>query len=325
MSHHYSGPDFGFPWGDARLDLTDIYAFPKPDDTAKSILIMNVHPSSTLTQPEERTTAEPFAPNAMYEFKIDTNGDAIADIAYRVRVSRSPGGDQTATLFCVVGAQAVGTGDDGQIIVDRAPVSTGQDAQITEGGDHRFFAGWRSEPFFFDTLGAVNNLQFTGSDFFADKNVCSIVLELPNSVLGSKPVGVWARTPDNSSGTWVQAERGARPQQAVFLTGSERGNYNAGEPVDDARFIGVFAHSLEHTGGYSPEEAARVAGTLLPDIMRYDATRPASFPHNGRGLADDAADAFIAILTNGKITGDRVGPHGDLLSEFPYVGPPHSV
>jgi hypothetical protein len=29
MSHHYSGPDFGFPHGDARLDFTDLYAFPK--------------------------------------------------------------------------------------------------------------------------------------------------------------------------------------------------------------------------------------------------------------------------------------------------------
>jgi hypothetical protein len=28
MSHHYSGPDFGFPHGDARLDFTDLYAFP---------------------------------------------------------------------------------------------------------------------------------------------------------------------------------------------------------------------------------------------------------------------------------------------------------
>ena len=46
MSHHYSGPDFGFPHGDARLDLTDLYAFPKPGDAGKSILIMNVHPSA---------------------------------------------------------------------------------------------------------------------------------------------------------------------------------------------------------------------------------------------------------------------------------------
>jgi hypothetical protein len=41
MSHHYSGPDFGFPHSDARLDLTDLYAFPKPGDAGKSILIMS--------------------------------------------------------------------------------------------------------------------------------------------------------------------------------------------------------------------------------------------------------------------------------------------
>jgi len=29
MSHHYSGPDWRFPLGDARLDLTDLYPFPK--------------------------------------------------------------------------------------------------------------------------------------------------------------------------------------------------------------------------------------------------------------------------------------------------------
>jgi hypothetical protein len=27
VSHHYSGPNIGFPRGDARLDLTDLYAF----------------------------------------------------------------------------------------------------------------------------------------------------------------------------------------------------------------------------------------------------------------------------------------------------------
>ena len=30
MSHHFSGPNFGFPRGDARLDFADLYAFPKP-------------------------------------------------------------------------------------------------------------------------------------------------------------------------------------------------------------------------------------------------------------------------------------------------------
>jgi hypothetical protein len=136
MSHHYSGPDFGFPYGDARLDFTDLYAFPKPGQASKSILIMNVHPSAVVNPPGS-TSGAPFLPEALYELKVDTDGDAIADIAYRV---------------------------------------------------------------------------------------C-----------------------------------------------------------------------------------------------------PASFPTNGRTLTDDAADAFLAIFTNGKVTGDRVGPHGDLLNEFPYLGSPHNA
>jgi hypothetical protein len=330
MSHHYSGPDWGFPHGDARLDLTDLYAFPKPGHAAKSILIMNVHPSVG-ENPPGPTTADPFAPEALYELKIDTDGNAVADIAYRVRFSSSEGGAQTATLRRVEGAQAAGTGDGGQAIVERAPVSTDREVRVTEAGDYRFFAGWRSDPFFFDRRGALNNLQFTGDDFFADKDVCSIVLEVPTSALRPREVGLWHRTlvpADGASGGWVQAERGARPLQLFLvlgLTGAERDAYLAGEPADDARFVAGFAHALEHTGGYTPEEARRVAGTLLPEILSYDPTRPASFPDNGRTLTDDAADAFLAVLTNGKVTTDKVGPHGDLLAEFPYLGPPHNA
>jgi Domain of unknown function (DUF4331) len=324
MSHHYSGPDFGFPHGDARLDLTDLYAFPKPGEADKSILIMNVHPSAVVDPPRP-TTAEPFSPEALYELKIDTDGDTVADIAYRVRFSSSEDGSQTATLRYVEGAQAAGTGDGGQVIVKAAPVSTGQDGHVTESSGYRFFAGWRSDPFFFDTKGVLNNLQFTGEDFFADKDVCSIVLEVSNSVLGPRRVGLWARTLDGAGGGWIQADRGALPAQAVFLVGAERDAYLAGEPADDARFVPVFAHTLEHAGGYAPEEARRVARTLLPDMLSYDPTRPASFPSNGRTLTDDAADAFLAVFTNGKVTGDRVGPHGDLLVEFPYLGSPHNA
>jgi hypothetical protein len=213
------------------------------------------------------------------------------------------------------------------VIVEGAPVSSDRDreARVTGAGDYRFFAGWRSDPFFFDPMGAINNLQFTGADFFADKDVCSIVLEVPNSALGNKEVGLWVRTLDGASGSWVQADRGARPAQSVFLPGDDRDAYIAAEPSGDARFIPTFAHSLEHAGGYSPEEARRVAGMLLPDILRFDPTRPASYGKNGRLLTDDVSDHFLSILTNGKITTDKVGPHSDLLSEFPYLGPPHKA
>jgi hypothetical protein len=322
MSHHYSGPDFGFPHGDARLDLTDLYAFPKPGDPSKSILIMNVHPAVGANPPGP-TTDVAFSPDAIYELKIDTNGDNVADIAYRVRITSSQGGAQTATLRRVEGAQAAGIGDDGRIIVEGVPVSTETETQVAEAGDHCFFIGWRSDPFFFDVNGALNNLQFTGTDYFADADVCSIVLEVPNSALSTKKMGLWARTIDGTTGKWVQADRGARPNQTPFLAGEQNAAYLAAEPTDDARFIPVFAHALEHTGGYAPAEATRVAGTLLPDVLHYDPTRPASFPDNGRALTDDVVDFFLPLLTNGKVTRDNVGPHTDLLTSFPYVGSPH--
>jgi hypothetical protein len=264
MSHHYSGPNIGFPPGDARLDLTDLYAFPKPGDSGKS---MNFHPSVGLNPPGP-TTTEPFAPEARYELEIDTDADAVADIRYEVSFASVEGGAQAAP----------GTG--GKVIVEGVPVSTGREAYVTQAGDHRFLAGWRSDPFFFDVLGTINQFQFTTGDFFLDKDTCSIALEVPNCFLGPKEIGVWARTlipKDSTGGGWIQAE------------------------------------------------AKQVAGRLLPDLLRYDPKRPASFPDNGRALSDDVSDLFLAILTNGKVTGDNVGSHHDLLDDFPYLGSPHII
>src|SRR5258705_13917326 len=165
MSHHYSGPDTSFPHGDARLDLTDLYAFPKPGSAGMSILTMNVHPSSGFN-PLGPTRQDPFAADALYENKIDTNGDNVADIAYSVRFSPFTDGAQTATLRRVEGAQAAGAYDGGQIIVEGPPGSMGRWARITEAGDHRFYAGWRSDPFFFRGLGAFNNFLFNCTDAF---------------------------------------------------------------------------------------------------------------------------------------------------------------
>src|SRR4029078_11603810 len=97
MSHHASRPHLHFPRGDARLDMTDLYIFTKPGDPNKSILILNVHPSFRLDSPEP-TTSEPFKTGALYEFKIDTNGDAVADLGCSVQFASLGDGTQTATV-----------------------------------------------------------------------------------------------------------------------------------------------------------------------------------------------------------------------------------
>ena len=147
MSHHYSGPEFSFPRGDARLDLCDLFAFPKPGDANTSVLIMDAHPSMGINPPGP-TSPEPFAPEAIYELKIDTDGDHVADIAYRARFTSVGGNNQTASVCRVTGSDAVGIDGDGELVVEDAPVSLGSDPGIVASDGYRFFAGWRSDPFF---------------------------------------------------------------------------------------------------------------------------------------------------------------------------------
>ena len=187
MSDHWDAPGMKPPNMDARIDICDIYAFQKPKDVNKSVLVFNVNPVAP-------TYADSFASEAVYELKVDTNEDAVADIAYRFTFSPKEDGIQKAKVRRVSGEQAKGNANDGEVIFQDVPVAFGEEATIADAGQYRFFAGIRSDPFFFDLEGMKNDMQFTGADTFMDKNVFSIVLEMPNSALGSNPkLGIWFR------------------------------------------------------------------------------------------------------------------------------------
>src|SRR5437870_694428 len=110
MADHLDAPGLMSPNMDARIDVTDIY-----------------------------------------ELKIDTNGDAVADIAYRVRFSDPALGPQTAMVHRATGAAAAGANDGGPIIVNGALVDLAKTSTptITSSGGYKFYAGIRSDPFFF--------------------------------------------------------------------------------------------------------------------------------------------------------------------------------
>src|SRR4051794_24741928 len=91
-------------------------------------------------------------PSRRHQLPRIPHGDAIADIACRVRFSPFEGGAQTAIVRRIDGPQAAGTGDGGQAIVEGAPVSMGRVARVTEAGDagaryprKRSFSSARSE------------------------------------------------------------------------------------------------------------------------------------------------------------------------------------
>jgi len=335
MADHLDAPGLMSPAMDARVDITDHYAFQKPGDSSKTILILNVNPLAP-------THADEFRHDALYETLVDTNGDARPDISFRYRFTRKHEGRQFARVTrAVMGDAELEEGHvheelETEVLVEHAPVSFGTEAHITHGEDGvRFFAGFRSDPFFFDLLGFLNGLKFTGSDFFVDKNVFGMALEMPNRLLGENPkIGVWTRTlvpmtlqPDHLA----QVDQMGRPAiNTVFNHKDDKNTFNVTQPADQRTaktmtgqtFLEVFTLELEALGGYSPTQADQIAKILLPDILTFDFSSSAGFL-NGRRLQDDVIDISLNLVTNGKIKGDGVGPHTDYLSEFPYLGRPH--
>jgi hypothetical protein len=232
---------------------------------------------------------------------------------------------------------------------------------VATAGAYRFFAGLRSDPFFFDLLGFLAGFHFTGTDFFADKNVFGIALEVPNRAgLGPDPkIGYWARVlipaggqahqqPDRDEDAeddrpdrpardegLIQVDRMGRPAiNTVFNHGEDKNTFNRIEPAQDrttrtvdenpkpgVTFLESFALQL-HAFGHPFAEAQAIAQLLLPDILTYDYSSPAGFL-NGRKLTDDVIDIELNLVTNGQVTTDEVGPHTDLLPTFPYMGNPH--
>ena len=318
MSHHLSGPNLRSPKDDARLDLTDVFVFPATQ-SGRTVLIMNVNPFAP-------TQGEAFHPDAVYRLNVDTDGDNRADLAFSFVFSAPENGGQTVTVYRANGAEAREHAAGGQVVISGAAVAFGAEPSIVNSNGYRFSAGLRSDPFFADLDGIVNDFQWTGNDFGIDKNVFGIVLEVPDRELGDGPIGVWARVSLNENGQLISVDRGAHPSLTAYFNAEEvKDKYNAGEPADDwDTYREAWSAVLAHTGGYSAEDAAKTLRTVLPDVLRFDRGRPAAYP-NGRTLTDDVTSARLAMVSGGKITDDHIDPHIDLLSEFPYLGHPHPV
>ncbi|MFF2656186.1 DUF4331 family protein [Kitasatospora sp. NPDC058032] len=324
MSHHLSGPNLRSPRGDARLDLTDLFAFPAADAPGRTVLIMNVNPYAP-------TGGTEFHPDAVYRINIDNDGDNRADVAYSFTFSAPGGGGagsaQSVTVRRATGEAARKHEDSGDVVFADAPVAFGGAPHIIPSpyGGYRLSVGLRSDPFFADLEGIVNNFSWTGKDAMKDANVFGIALEVPDADLGPEPtIGVWARVSLHQDGRLVSVDRGAHPSLTAYFNAEEiKDVYNTGEPADDwDTYRRPWTAVLQHTGDYTTDAATETLKLVLPDILRYDRSRPAAYP-NGRTLTDDVTSARLAMISGGKITSDHIPPHTDLLPVFPHLGHPH--
>jgi len=198
-------------------------------------------------------------------------------------------------------------------------------APPVQAGPIRLLAGRRSDPFFVDVEGTLHGFAWTGHDDNAGHNVSSIVLEVPADMLFAGPqIGVWATiSRRRADGTLEQMDRDGNPTLNPFINpDGEKDLYNSRQPADDvANYLGPWSQVLEKAG-YPPEEAEAAALQVLPDILRYNRTKPPFYP-NGRRPIEDIYSYRWAWLSYGKVPPTGLTPHADLLTDFPYLGPPN--
>ena len=336
MSNHFTGLSLGPPLGDQRLDLCDLYAFQSPADPTRTVLILNANPN-----------ADALHPDAIYRLAIDNDGDLQNDIAFSYVFSTPQDGRQTVDVYLATGDDAESPEAVGEKIFGAVEVSFGKTPNIAKSGGFMFFAGARSDAFFFDFDGIKNLFDisgtrnftsphldelggkspWTGQDSNTTANVFSTVLELPTAYLGARPdIRIWGRCSLRGDGGLEHVDRAGHPSVSSFFnTDDTKLEYNASEPANDReRWIGQFIHLLGHTGGYTREQAIAAIdreGTL-PDMLAYNPAKPAKYP-NGRVFTDDVIDYRLEFLTKGECPPSGLSPHIDTLDEFPYLGTPH--
>ncbi|KAA3602041.1 MAG: DUF4331 domain-containing protein [Calditrichaeota bacterium] len=206
--------------GTPNLDIADVYVF-EGASASQTVFIMTV---SGFTAPGNPLNV---ADGALYQFKIDSNGDNVEDFVIQVTPSGanysvsdvlavgSIAGYTTGTSSNTVGATSATavlgtpTGSSGDIV----------DASIALADD----------PFFFDfgafttVEASVYNVDFdeadgtvdgtiSGTDSFAGSNVTAIVVEVNDSALPAGQFGVWATSAtDGGGGNFDQFDRMGKP------------------------------------------------------------------------------------------------------------------
>jgi hypothetical protein len=334
-----------------QRDIGDLFVW-NGEATGGPAFLINLNPL-TPPSPDGMRGLEA---GVVYEFKIDTTGDYVADLAYKISVEGSvngPAATQTITLYRATGADADTNVVAGDKIAEGS--STAFDAEtpiIIEGANGELlFVGPRQDPFFFNFKGVMSpvalDLQFalsadglptdgTAANTFGPTNITAIVLEIPD--LQGRAFNAWATTSINGR----QEDRcGKSSVTAIFLPnvplgrnpdnypyGHLKQTYNTTKPADD---LANYGRAFEYRLHQVQVDSAAVDSTLnffLPDVLRFDPSQAQAYP-NGRNLSEDAVLWTIRYLnpflaeTDSTLHLPETNPQ-PLTSTFPYAAAPLS-
>jgi Domain of unknown function (DUF4331) len=339
MSHHLDSPAAR---ADARLNICDTYVFRGDRGT---VLVMNV--CSDAAGPG---APKGFHPEARYEFKIDSTGDAVENLTYRFTFGAvGADGAQSLELRRLVGEEASDDHAQGVLLLSG---TTGREVATDSG--LRVWTGRASDPFWMNpaVVEAVGHAFQQGTDvdvpaqdasqvssLFAGQKILSIVLEVPDTGLlpftRDTHIGMWTTTAlATDAGGWHRINRCGLPMVSPIFAQfddelAEKLNQTA--PADDPQTFGdvitdrVAAVVAARGTTTDPRGYGRdIADRLLPDVLPYVIGTPAVFgftKFNGRALTDNAGEVMFSLTTDSALS---IGLSQDAVdapttSSFPYV------
>ena len=197
-------------------DIADLYAFEGADPDA-TVFIVDLQGPFT---PGTATTEASFDEDVMVEINIDNDGDFIEDLVIQAIPFNGQMYFSAPKAPAVVGTTSTVASNDGFTPVAISVGSTETVETTPEG--MKIFAGPRRDPFFMDlnrfnaiASGSVSPEGFLppgdASDFFENFNTLSVVMEVPNSLLGTAPAHVGAAVNinglPNAYNVWATTKR----------------------------------------------------------------------------------------------------------------------
>jgi Domain of unknown function (DUF4331) len=304
-------------------------------------MVMTVNPAANAG------TAAPFRDEAVYAFRFDTDGDQHEDVSFKVRfgdvarISSHTSGLTHAQKFSVYRADHSPDGLGGDV------VASGHTHDVVFGDSGvRVFAGVVNDPFAGDAAGLeAFKAAFDQGDykpgafanrvnFFHDRSVAAIAVEVPNQLIsnttrvhGWATVSLYGHAPEQQVARW-----GLPLLTHIYLGGDDlREKFNRTRPSDDN---GPFISSITSTvSAYAalagstddPEAYGRRVAALFGTLsLPYDLGTVASFDYtgfNGRSLRDNVMDNMLSLLTNSPL-GTGIGPDPARFTPmFPYLQP----
>ena len=199
-----------------RLDVNDVYAFPAPGNSSRTVLVLGT--SSPVTPAQTPSFTFGTKDQELYQIKIDNTGDAQEDLVFQITFT-GKSGKQKVSLRGPVRPNSVGTVNT---LVGGKQIK-GYTNTVIESGGIKLYAGPRDDPFFIDleqffrilpdrrpengplstiTQGPLTFRAATGTnpavDFLRGINDMAIVIEVPTAMIANPATngrfGVWGTT-----------------------------------------------------------------------------------------------------------------------------------